>query len=237
VRDQALQALISSAWKDSVFFFASDGNQVLQKADKAPPHLFVLSSDAAKPNGIEIYDRIKDTKPFKKSAFIVLLEEGVKIVMNDDSATGRAHFIPLLDREAELRTALAKVQNFLSESNNEGAGYKSRFVKKGDSLISFGEQAEFVYILVRGRLVASIKNDSGEVKVLGYIEPGEFVGEMSYINNEARAADVNAELDSELLEINIQSMDTVLYQKPAWAKAMIKTLSRRLKGANTKPRS
>lgn len=234
-RDQHLQKLVSGAWRESIVFLAGDGNQVLLKAEKAPPHLFLLSATAAKPSGLEIYERLKSDKAYKKATFIVLLGEGQKVVMNDDSAVNRAFFIAHPGEDVEVLAAMTKVLNFLNQASSDGSSYKSKFVKKGEFLIRFGEQPDFVYILVKGRLQASVEND-GARKVLGYIEPGEFVGEMSYINNEIRSADVTADQDSELLEISIHNIDSVLYQKPAWAKAMIKTLSRRLKGANTKPR-
>jgi hypothetical protein len=57
-------------------------------------------------------------------------------------------------------------------------------------------------------------------------------GEMAYINGEPRAANVIAEGPSELIEIPFERLDHVLFQKPMWSKALMRTLSKRLKNAN-----
>jgi CRP-like cAMP-binding protein len=56
---------------------------------------------------------------------------------------------------------------------------------------------------------------------------------MAYINGEPRSANVKATKDCELVEIPIHLLDHVLFMKPAWAKALMKTLSRRIKNANS----
>ncbi|MBL7688606.1 MAG: Crp/Fnr family transcriptional regulator, partial [Bdellovibrionaceae bacterium] len=60
----------------------------------------------------------------------------------------------------------------------------------------------------------------------------EFVGEMAHINQEPRSASVKALEDCELIEIPNGSLDLVLFSKPAWAQALMRTLSRRLKRIN-----
>ena len=104
-------------------------------------------------------------------------------------------------------------------------------LSKGDVLIREGEKAEFVYLLQKGRLRA-VHFEGAEERLLGGVEPGEFVGEMAYINQELRSATVIADEESELVEIPIQYVDQILFQKPSWAKALMRTLSRRLKRTN-----
>ena len=80
-------------------------------------------------------------------------------------------------------------------------------------------------------MVALKKNKDKEV-LLGTIRPGEFVGEMAHINNENRTATVRAISDCELIEIPNGTLDLVLFSKPVWARALVSTLSKRLKMSN-----
>ncbi|MCB0415661.1 MAG: Crp/Fnr family transcriptional regulator, partial [Bdellovibrionales bacterium] len=56
--------------------------------------------------------------------------------------------------------------------------------------------------------------------------------EMAYINGEPRSADVVALSDCELIEFGVDRLDSLLFKKPSWSKALMKTLSKRLKRAN-----
>jgi CRP-like cAMP-binding protein len=68
--------------------------------------------------------------------------------------------------------------------------------------------------------------------ILGNVESGEFVGEMAYINNEPRSATIEATSNAQLIEVPIELVDKILYKRPAWSKALMQTLSKRLKNAN-----
>jgi CRP-like cAMP-binding protein len=98
-------------------------------------------------------------------------------------------------------------------------------------LLRDGDSADSVFLVKSGRLKA-FKNEGPNEVVLGYINAGEFVGEMAYIHGEARSANVVSLTECELIEIPNDCLDSVLFSKPAWAKALVKTLSSRLKQAN-----
>jgi CRP-like cAMP-binding protein len=118
-------------------------------------------------------------------------------------------------------------------SYREESLYHLRFLAADQVLLKDGEEGKFVYILRSGRLKA-IKTVEGKEVALGFVEPGEFVGEMAYINGEPRSADVVSMTDCELIEIPSGCLDSVLFSKPAWSKSLMKTLSKRLKQSNLK---
>ncbi|MGZ3771541.1 MAG: Crp/Fnr family transcriptional regulator, partial [Bdellovibrio sp.] len=68
--------------------------------------------------------------------------------------------------------------------------------------------------------------------MLGEIMPGEFVGEMGHFNHEPRSATVEAITEVELIAIPSGSLESVVFARPSWAKALVKTLSLRLRRAN-----
>jgi CRP/FNR family transcriptional regulator, cyclic AMP receptor protein len=67
---------------------------------------------------------------------------------------------------------------------------------------------------------------------LGEIASGEFVGEMGHFNHEPRSATVEAVTEVDLIEIPLESLENVIFTKPSWARALVKTLAQRLKRAN-----
>ena len=111
--------------------------------------------------------------------------------------------------------------------------FRLRFLAPGEILFRQGDRAENVYIVRKGRLRAFRRTKSG-TQTLGEILAGEFVGEMAHINSEPRSAEVEALENSELIEIPLGALDMLVFSKPAWSKALMKTLSRRLKVANQK---
>jgi CRP/FNR family cyclic AMP-dependent transcriptional regulator len=147
----------------------------------------------------------------------------------DELVTGKLYFIEEQLNENEFSHTLAKALNFTSHT--EPSSFRLRYLASGDILIKEGEKADYVYILKSGKLRAF--NNIGTQKIiLGNIEVGEFVGEMAYINNEPRSACIEALSDAQLIEVPISLVDKVLYKRPAWSKALMQTLSKRLKIAN-----
>ena len=119
----------------------------------------------------------------------------------------------------------------LQFSHGKVSRFYIRFLARGDVLIREGDHAEFVYILKHGELSAWREREGRRVE-LGKIEPGEFVGEMAYINGEPRTANVEALTECELVEIPLGSLDRLLHARPTWAKSLLYTLAKRLQEAN-----
>jgi CRP-like cAMP-binding protein len=99
-------------------------------------------------------------------------------------------------------------------------------------LFSEGEEAKVVYIVKNGTLRAYSESVSGARIALGDISAGEFVGEMGHFNHEPRSATVEAISEVDLVEIPLAALDNVIFSKPSWARALVKTLSQRLRRAN-----
>jgi CRP/FNR family cyclic AMP-dependent transcriptional regulator len=147
----------------------------------------------------------------------------------DEVVTGQVQFLSGTGKVAIFNNLVTRALNWVSHEDK--SIYHLRFLAPQEQLIREGEAADFVYILKTGELKA-YKTDGSEEVLLGKIHPGEFVGEMAYINGEARSANVMSLTDCELIEIPSASLDAVLFSRPAWSKALLKTLSKRLKNSN-----
>jgi CRP/FNR family cyclic AMP-dependent transcriptional regulator len=217
-------------------FFAADGHMALQKIENDPPHVLIIREDLPKSAGHEVVRTllIQDQKPL---SVILLGEIPESEEFAEVAALGQLQFLAPDVAKEKIGACLVRALNFLSRGDH--VDFSLRFLTAGDYLMRRGEKAETVYILKRGSMKAVVNESATEANqivlhevVLGQISEKEFVGEMAYINGDVRSADVVAQTDCELIEIPILHLDRLLFQKPAWAMALMKTLSKRMKVAN-----
>jgi CRP-like cAMP-binding protein/small-conductance mechanosensitive channel len=98
-------------------------------------------------------------------------------------------------------------------------------------LIEKGHTADSMYILIEGELEVTIPNDQGEQIVVAKIWPGECVGEMSLLTGEPRSANVQAKVNSTLLEITKTDIAPIFETHPELIEEISALLERR-KAAN-----
>jgi hypothetical protein len=127
--------------------------------------------------------------------------------------------------------SITRALNWIAKGDNNE--YHLRFLVPREVLFRQGQPGDCAYFVRKGELKAYTGTGLAE-KMLGEINVNEFVGEMAHINNEPRSATVEDISDCELIEIPFGTLDSVLFSKPAWAKALVMTLSRRLKMTNSK---
>jgi NTE family protein len=107
----------------------------------------------------------------------------------------------------------------------------------GWSLMNAGEPPEGVWFLISGSLAAFKPADRGH-KVLGYIRPGEPVGEMAMIAREPHTASVFAMRDSELLKLTPEAFDRLIAAHPKLMQHMARLMLTRARQPTTSsPRS
>lgn len=100
-------------------------------------------------------------------------------------------------------------------------------------LIKEGEHSNSMYWVQSGQLVVVKKRGNEEV-ILGHIFSGELVGEISFLDKEARSATVKAMTDCEIIEIPQETLDKVFGTQPKWLEILVKTLAERLRKANAR---
>lgn len=95
----------------------------------------------------------------------------------------------------------------------DGADWMS--LPAGWPLLRAGERAEHVYFVLSGSLAAFRADASGRQNLLGYIRPGEPVGEMALIAQENHTASVYAMRDTELLRLSQSAFEKLTHACPA----------------------
>ena len=211
------------------FYFAKDGQEALHKVTNDPPHIIIAERDLQKVEGIELVRSVFDNKKISDLAVILISEIPDKEHFVDEVVLGKVQFLNEIKDEDAIVKSVARALNYISRDNN--AEFFMKFLATGETLLKEGDKADYVYIVIKGKLDAYTEK-TGQKVILGSIQEGEFVGEMAYINGQARTATVVAKADCELIEIPVDHLDHLLFQKPAWSKALFKTLSHRVQIAN-----
>ena len=227
-----IESLVQSIRKHvsgCTIYSAVDGAETLAKAENDPPHVVVLGEDLAKIPRSKVVQSLLSMRAMEKSAFILLAPIPERDILVDEVAINKVQFIENPKNDQEMARCLARALNFLNNEN--GPEFRLRFLAPEDQLLREGDVGQTVYMVKRGSLRAYTQANGQEIH-LGSIEPGDFVGEMAYINGEPRSASVSALSDCELIEIPSDHLDHVLFRKPGWAKALLKTLSKRVKRGN-----
>src|SRR5512140_356987 len=102
---------------------------------------------------------------------------------------------------------------------------------RGTVLFREGEPGKEMFVVQHGRVNVSKK--VGEVeKILSSMGPGEFLGEMSILNNKPRSATATCAEDSKLLVIDAKTFEAMIRGNAEIAIRMIKKLADRLAEAN-----
>jgi signal transduction histidine kinase len=100
--------------------------------------------------------------------------------------------------------------------------------KAGELVIEEGAPGHALYIILSGELEVS-KRDDGRDLVLAIRKAGEFLGEMSLIENSPRTASARASVDSQLLEIDAVAFQALLETNPGFGTTILRTMAGRLR--------
>lgn len=102
---------------------------------------------------------------------------------------------------------------------------------RGTVLFREGEPGREMFVVQVGRVNVS-KNAGAVEKILSSMGPGEFLGEMSILNNKPRSATATCAEDSKLLVIDAKTFEAMIRGNAEIALRMIKKLADRLAEAN-----
>ena len=98
---------------------------------------------------------------------------------------------------------------------------------RGETLTRQGEPGEWLYLITSGEVVVRVAADGGLEQEVARLGPGQFVGEMSLMTGERRAATVVAATSVECYRLDKAAFQDVLRQRPAVAEPVAEILARR----------
>jgi CRP/FNR family cyclic AMP-dependent transcriptional regulator len=108
---------------------------------------------------------------------------------------------------------------------------KQRF-KRGEVLVEQGHKTDAMYILLNGRVRVLTSDQRGREVILAVLKSGDYVGEMSMIDNEPHSATVRAELQTDTLVLSRADFERCLPDASSLSYAIMRGLVRRLRHAD-----
>lgn len=104
-------------------------------------------------------------------------------------------------------------------------------LRAGETLFEAGEDADAVYVVVRGRLRASVAGPDGYERPLSDIGRDELVGEVALLTGTPRTATVRAVRDTELARLPAAAFDELVARHPESVHRLMRLLAERLERA------
>ncbi len=100
--------------------------------------------------------------------------------------------------------------------------------KKGDFIFREGDEADFMYMIHKGKVQISkgVGTFDEKIRILG---EGEFIGEMAVINSMPRSANAVAVEDCVLIKMDRESFDKTVQKNHEFSVSVIELLSDRLR--------
>ncbi len=114
-----------------------------------------------------------------------------------------------------------------------GSRFKKTVFPAGHVICREGETGDSMFIIQRGK-VAILRNMGWGERELGTMGANDVVGEMALISDEARSATVKALEETECLELDHESFDTLLGQEPAFAQQVARYMTKRFSALTRK---
>jgi signal transduction histidine kinase len=105
-------------------------------------------------------------------------------------------------------------------------------IPAGDLVFEEGSLGDALYVVLDGELEVS-KRQSGQDVVLAVRRAGEFIGEMSLLEQAPRSASVRTLKESRLLMINQAAFETLLSCSPSAHLTMLRTVTSRLRSTES----
>jgi glutaminase len=114
-------------------------------------------------------------------------------------------------------------------------------VERGDVVFREGDDADAIFFVLAGLVSVRLPlDDAGRDRRLATLGPGVAVGEMAFLEEGTRSADVVAEQDSRLARLSIEDLKRIGDQEPCatatFAANLARNLSGRLRRANEQVR-
>lgn len=104
--------------------------------------------------------------------------------------------------------------------------------RRAEQIFSQAQPGGCLYVVMSGRVKIYGSSPQGRSKTFAYLEPGDFFGEMSLIDDDVRSASAAALDDSVLIMLKGEDYRRLVVSRPSLALSVLKTLSLRLRKAN-----
>jgi CRP/FNR family cyclic AMP-dependent transcriptional regulator len=111
-------------------------------------------------------------------------------------------------------------------------GVVKRRFRRGEIIVEHGQKSNALFILLTGRARVLTADSRGREVILAVLESGDYVGEMSLIDNEPHSATVRAEVQTDMLVLGRAEFARCLPENSSLSYAIMRGLVQRLRNAD-----
>ena len=115
-----------------------------------------------------------------------------------------------------------------------GSAVVKRRFKRGEALVEQGQKSDALYLLLTGRARVMAADSRGREVILATLGQGDYLGEMSIIDNEPHSATVRAEVQTDVLQLERAEFTRCLSENTAMSLVVMRGLVKRLRQADRK---
>ena len=131
---------------------------------------------------------------------------------------------------------IRRVPLFSLLTNEQAQGFADSVVKRrfrrGEIIVEHGKKSNALFILLTGRARVLTSDTRGREVILAVLQPGDYVGEMSLIDNEPHSATVRAEVQTDMLVLGRAEFARCLPENSSLSYAIMRGLVQRLRSAD-----
>ena len=129
------------------------------------------------------------------------------------------------------RVPLFSMLNAAQAASVAAAVSKRRF-KRGEAIVEQGKKSDALSIILTGRARVFTTDTRGREVILATLNPGDYIGEMSLIDNKPHSATVRAQVQTDALVLGREEFASCLPENGSMAYAVMKGLVQRLRHAD-----
>jgi uncharacterized membrane protein len=118
------------------------------------------------------------------------------------------------------------------ERETLSAMLRPRLFRAGERIFSAGDRGEALYVIRSGKVRLELTTNEGECLLLDQVDPGEVLGEISFLDAGPRTASAIAEEDSELLEFERGQLLMFVQQHPHAALDLLGVMANRIRSSD-----
>ena len=131
---------------------------------------------------------------------------------------------------------IRRVPLFSMLTNDQAQGIADSVVKKrfrrGEIIVEHGRKSNALFILLNGRARVLTADSRGREVILAVLQPGDYVGEMSLIDDSPHSATVRAEVQTDMLVLGRADFARCLPENSSLSYAIMHGLVQRLRAAD-----
>ena len=110
---------------------------------------------------------------------------------------------------------------------------KKRF-KRAEMVVEQGKKSDALYIILTGRARVMSTDSRGREVILATLQPGDYIGEMSLIDDEPHSATVRTEVQTDVLMLGREAFARCLPENSSMSYNIMRGLVQRLRHADRK---